>query len=81
MITPVKKDGKIEVTIATEIEGLDIFYTLNETLPDAYSTRYTGAISIPTANELTLKVITYRAGKPVGKMIALSKEELTKRAQ
>jgi hexosaminidase len=50
-------------------------------LPDAYSTRYTGEITIPAANEITLKVITYRNGKPIGKMIALSKEELGKRAK
>jgi hexosaminidase len=81
IVTAAKKEGKMVVNVATEIDGLDIFYTLNETLPDMYSTRYTGEITIPEANEITLKVITYRNGKPIGKMIALSKEELVKRAQ
>jgi hexosaminidase len=81
IVTAAKKEGKIVVTVSTEIDGLDIFYTLNETLPDLYSTRYTGEITIPEANELTFKVITYRNGKPIGKIIALSKDELMKRAK
>ena len=79
IVTATLLDGKLIASVSTEIEDLDIFYTLNETLPDRFSPRYTQPIEIPEG-PVTLKVITYRAGKPVGRMIALSREELRKRA-
>jgi hexosaminidase len=72
-------NGQMSVELSTELPELDIFYTLNETTPDAFTTPYTGPILIPQAKAITLKVVTCRNGKPIGKVIALSKEELTKR--
>lgn len=74
------KDKVLTADISTEIEGLDVYYTLNETYPDRFSTKYTKPFVIPEGN-VTLKVITYRNGKPIGKMIVLSREELQKRAK
>lgn len=74
------KDKVLTAEITTEINGLDIYYTLNETLPDRFSSKYTAPIQIPEGN-VTLKVITYRNSKPLGKMIVLSREELIKRAK
>lgn len=79
IVTTSMKDGKLVADITTEINGLDIFYTLNETLPDTFTPRYTQPVEIPEG-PVTLKVATYRDGKPVGKMIALSREELLRRA-
>lgn len=73
------KDGKLIADMSTEIADLDIFYTLNETIPDAYSLRYKTPIEIPEG-PLSLKVMTYRKGKPVGKIIVLPREMLLKRA-
>jgi hexosaminidase len=73
------KDGKLTVNMTTEIEGLDIFYTLDETYPDNRTPQYKTPFDIPEGN-VTLKVVTYRAGKPVGKMIVLPRDILIKRA-
>ncbi len=73
------KDGKLTANISTEIAGLDVYYTLNETTPDKWTPQYKSPIEIPEG-PVSLKVITYRAGKPVGKMIVLSRETLVKRA-
>ena len=73
------KDGKLVADITTEIAGLDIFYTLNETIPDTYTPPYKTPIEIPEG-PVSLKVMTYRKGKPVGKMVVLSREMLLKRA-
>jgi hexosaminidase len=73
------KDGKLTANIATEIAGLDIYYTLNETTPDKYTPQYKTPIEIPEG-PVSLKVVTYRGGKPVGKMIVLSRDILMKRA-
>lgn len=78
IVTASVKDGKLFAEVATEINGLDAYYTLNETLPDSFTSHYTQPVEIPEG-PVTLKVITYRDGKPVGKMIALKREELLKR--
>ncbi len=79
IVTASLEEGKLIATVTTEIDGLDVYYTLNETLPDAYTPRYTQPLEIPEG-PVTLKVVTYRDGRPVGKMIALPREELMRRA-
>ena len=71
---------KLVATVQTEINGLDIYYSLDETIPDPFGPRYTKPIEIPQG-PVTLKVVTYRAGKPVGKVVALPRGELQKRAK
>ncbi len=78
IVTATEKDGKLFASVATEINGLDVYYTLNEALPDSYTLHYTQPVEIPEG-PVTLKVITYRDGKPVGKMIALPRAELLRR--
>ncbi len=78
VVTATMKDGKLLANVATEINGLDIFYTLDESLPDTFTLRYTQPVEIPEG-PVTLKVATYRDGKPVGKIIALPREELLRR--
>lgn len=78
IVTATMKNGKLMANVATEINGLDIFYTLDETLPDPFSPGYKEPVEIPEG-PVTLKVATFREGKPVGKMIALPREELLQR--
>jgi hexosaminidase len=73
------KDGKLMAEITTEIAGLDIYYTLNETTPDKGTPQYKTPFEVPEG-PVSLKVMTYRGGKPVGKMIVLPRETLVKRA-
>jgi hexosaminidase len=73
------KDGKLMADITTEIAGLDIYYTLNETTPDKWTPQYKTPFEVPEG-PVSLKVITYRGGKPVGKMVVLPRETLLKRA-
>ena len=80
IVTTSVKDGKLFANVTTEIKGLDVYYTLNEALPDNYTSRYTQPVWIPEG-PVTLKVITYRDGKPVGRMIALPREELLRRVE
>jgi hexosaminidase len=79
IVTASLEEGKLMAQVTTEIDGLDVYYTLNETLPDAYTPRYSQPLEIPEG-PVTLKVVTYRNGRPVGKMIALPREELLRRA-
>lgn len=74
------QDNKLMATVQTEINGLDIYYSLDETIPDKFGPRYTQPIEVPEG-PVTLKVVTYRAGKPIGRVVALSRAELKKRAK
>jgi hexosaminidase len=69
------KDGKMEVEMESEVPGLDIFYTINGTMPDSYSIKYSQSFVLPDG-PITLRVITYRNGTPIGHLIVLKPEDL-----
>lgn len=71
--------SKIEVELATEIKGLDIRYTFDNSFPDQFYPKYTAPLLVPR-DAYMLRVITYRGDKPVGRMITITVEELKKRA-
>ena len=72
------KGDKPQLELDTEIPGLDIYYTFDDTMPDQFSTRYTQPIDLPDG-PITLRVITYRAGKPIGHLITIPRDALLKR--
>jgi len=62
-----------------EVEGLDMYYTINDQMPDNYSQKYTAPFLIPE-DVLSLRVISYRDGKQIGKYLNIPIESLRKRA-
>jgi len=77
---PKKNDkGELQIELSTEVKGLDIHYSFDETNPDNFYPKYSSVLSVPK-DAVNLKVITYRNGKPVGKQINMPIEELKKRA-
>ncbi|HEX8331350.1 MAG TPA: beta-N-acetylhexosaminidase [Segetibacter sp.] len=81
-IFTVRKSGdkEIKVELATEVEGLDIHYSFDNHAPDHFYPKYTSAL-VPPKDAVMLKVITYKGKQPVGRMIAMSVEQLRKRAR
>ena len=79
-IVAVKKNSKdsVQVTLSTEVQGLDIYYSFDNSNPDNYYPRYTGDLPIPKEAAM-LKVITYRGDKPVGRQLNIPVTELRKR--
>ncbi len=74
------KDGKLMLELGSELSDLDIFYTLDDTMPDRYSTKYSQPVAIPDG-PVNLRVITYRQGKPIGHLITLKRGQLESRAR
>lgn len=74
------KDKNLKVELATEVPGLDIHYSFDDSPPDQYYPKYKGAIIIPK-DALHLKVVTYREGKPMGRQISMPVSELQKRVK
>jgi len=74
-----KKDSQIMVRMIPEIEGLDIHYSFDNSFPDNFYPRYSSPVAVPK-DAVTMKVITYRNGKPIGRMMVFTRAELNKRA-
>ncbi len=72
-------DKKILVTLSTEVEGLDIYYSFDNSFPDHFYPKYTAPLT-PPSDATLLRVITYRGKKPVGRMLNMPVEEINKRA-
>jgi hexosaminidase len=64
--------------LESEFAGIDIHYTLDETMPDNYSPKYSQAIEIPEG-PVNLRVQAYRQGKPIGHLITLKRSQLEER--
>jgi hexosaminidase len=77
----VKKDARdsILVSMDTELEGLDIHYSFDNSFPDRYYPRYDSPLSIPR-DASVLKAVTYRDGRQVGRMMVMPVAELRRRA-
>jgi hexosaminidase len=80
-IVTVKKMGEndVSVTLETEVEGLDIHYSFDETHPDAFYPKYSEALRIPK-DAIHLKIVTCRNGRIIGRQIDLPITELKRRA-
>lgn len=72
-------DGPLKVVMSTEIDGLDIYYSFDNSFPDNFYPKYTGEVEVPK-DAAPMKVITYRNGKPIGRMITIPINDLKKRA-
>ena len=77
--TQLNTKGQLLCQMESEVEGLDIYYTINDQMPDNYSEKYTGSFLLPE-DVLSLRVISYREGKPIGKFLNIPIESLRKRA-
>jgi hexosaminidase len=71
--------GELVVTLSTELEGLDIYYSFDNSYPDHYYPKYTGPLTVPIDASL-LRVITYRGKQPIGRMNNMPVDVLKKRA-
>ena len=81
-IVNVKKDGKggLLIELSSEVEGLDIHYSVDNSHPDNFYPKYSSPIAFPKEAAM-FRVITYRNGEPIGRQISLPVAELKKRAK
>ena len=73
------KDSVVQVTLTTEVEGLDIYYSFDNSFPDRFYPKYAGPLT-PPKDAVMLKVVTYKGDKQVGRFNSMPVEELKKRA-
>ncbi|UBD66029.1 family 20 glycosylhydrolase [Bacteroides salyersiae] len=73
------KERQLKIAMKTEIEGLNLFYTFDNTIPDIYSNMYTDTLSIPK-NASMLRVAAYKGQEQAGRLIDITIDALKKRA-
>ena len=78
----VSKDSMaLKVDFDNEIDGLDSYYSFDNSFPDNHYPKYNKqAVPVPK-DAANLRVINYRNGKPVGRMISISIADMQKRAK
>ena len=67
------------VGMSTEFNGLDIYYTFDQTAPDNYYSKYNGTLVKWPLGATQINVITYRDGRPIGEQVNIKKDDLAKR--
>jgi hexosaminidase len=70
--------NQLRVELGTEIPGLDIYYSFDNSFPDRFYPKYTTPLIAPEDAKF-LKVITYRGKQPIGRMITMPIDELNSR--
>lgn len=80
IITTNRKDGKLMLEMEAEIPGLEIYYSIDDTMPDNFSAKYSKPVELPDG-PITLRAITYRDGRPIGHLITLKRRDLEARAR
>lgn len=67
------------ISLVTEVEGLKVYYSFDDTDPDPYYPVYTGLpLNIPRGAQ-NIRVITYRDGVQVGRLMKIPVSELERR--
>jgi hexosaminidase len=73
------KNNEIQVELVTEISGLNIHYSFDNSFPDIFYPKYKQPLTVPK-DATAMKVITSANGKLKGRMIVMPVAELKKRA-
>jgi hexosaminidase len=78
-IRAAKQGDKLVVTLVPELEGLDMHYTFDNSYPDRFYPKYTGPVEVPKDAD-KLRIVTYKDGKPAGRFMTITVDELKQRA-
>jgi hexosaminidase len=70
-------DTSLQVKLTPQISKLDVYYTFDTSIPDAFSLKFNGGpIAIPKG-AIELRLVSYRDDKPIGKQIIYNLKDLT----
>jgi hexosaminidase len=79
IVTEKKDTATVVLKLSTEIDGLKIHYSFDNSFPDAFYPAYTEPLQVPKEAS-TVKLITSRDGKLTGRLLVIPVTELKKRA-
>ena len=71
-------DKQLKVELVTEITGIDLYYSFDNTFPDRFYPKYSGPLLWPK-DAVMLRVVSYKGNKQVGRMLTMGVEEAKRR--
>ncbi len=78
-LTAKKEENTLLAKLNVEIDGLDVYYTTDNTNPDLFSKKYTEEYIVVPPGIYQLRAQTYRNGVAVGQLLIIGREEIEKR--
>ncbi len=73
--------GNMALKLFSELTGCEIYYTFDGTNPDSFLPKYSDQLIGIPRGAYVIKAIAYRDGKPLGRMLSLTIQELAKRLE
>nr|WP_199081649.1 family 20 glycosylhydrolase [Pedobacter sp. ASV19] len=80
-ITKLNQEKQLLVSLSTDVDGLDIYYTLDNTNPDPSSARYNGTPIIIPKGIYQIRAQSFKGNTAAGKLLIAPCGELEKRAR
>jgi len=77
-VPSIAPNNELRIELTTELTGLDIYYSFDNSFPDRFYPKYTTPLIAPK-DAKQLRVITYRGKQPIGRMITMPIDELNTR--
>jgi len=77
--TTLNTKGELYASMEGEVNGLDFYFTIDESMPDNYSNQFNGPVLIPE-DVTILRIISYKDGKSIGKLLNIPIDALKQRA-
>ncbi len=71
--------NEISVEMKTEVPDISVHYSFDNSFPDNFYPHYSKSVMVPK-DAATMKVVTYRGGKQMGRLIVFPAAEMKKRA-
>ncbi|RTL59954.1 MAG: beta-N-acetylhexosaminidase [Sphingobacteriales bacterium] len=78
--TAINSKGELVVTLTPEIDGLNIHYCFDNTFPDNFYPVYSAPVTAPK-DAVMMRIVSYKNGKQVGRIITMPIDELKKMAK
>lgn len=72
-------ESALLVDFDSELDALEIHYSFDNSFPDQHYPKYQGKSIIVPVDASTLKLISYRDNKPIGRLMVVTIDELKKR--
>jgi hexosaminidase len=79
--TTINDNKQLFAELTTDIDGLTIYYTIDNTNPDNFSNEYKGQPIQIREGIYQLRAVAYKDNAPAGNILILSREDLEKRAR
>lgn len=73
-------DSTLKITLSRELDNIDLYYSVDNSFPDNFYPKYDEPFNMPK-DAAMLRVISYRDGKPIGRLITITTKDLRKRSK